>query len=114
MNQRRLLVLPLACASALIAACAGAPLAPTAPPGASAPASGPSVAIVPSVSGVTIQGRRPRQPPNFADLGELIDVSARLTASTGAVTYEWTAPLGRIEGNGASVTWRAPSTARTP
>jgi hypothetical protein len=66
------------------------------------------------VSGLTVQGRRPRQPANFADLSEAIDVTARVTASMGAVTYEWTASLGTFEGRGASVVWRAPATAPTP
>lgn len=111
---QRLLFVPLACLSAVVWSCARSPEAPTAPSAVPSSVQGPGVGVAPSVGGLTIQGRRPRQPANFADLGEVVDVSARVTASTGAVTYQWSATLGRTEGSGAAVTWRAPATARTP
>jgi hypothetical protein len=104
----------LACGIALAASCTHAPLAPTTVPAAAPVANGPGLAAAPSIAGLTAQGRRPRQPANFADLADAIDVTARLTASTGAATYDWTASLGTIVGSGANVVWQAPAVAATP
>jgi hypothetical protein len=63
------------------------------------------------------QGSRSRQPPNFADLGESLAVSAVvIDAETQAerLMYQWDAPLGSFVGTGQQVTWVAPPSASTP
>jgi hypothetical protein len=56
-------------------------------------------------------------PVNFADLGEPLTVSAVVEdAETPAdrLTYQWSAAAGTISGTGATVQFRAPSSAQTP
>jgi hypothetical protein len=95
------------------ASCTRAPMAPTVPALALTGA-GPSTGAVPSISGIVAQGRRPHEPANFADLSEVIDLTALVGNATGRETYEWSASLGRVEGSGPVVAWRAPAAASTP
>ena len=72
---------------------------------------------MPSVSAITIQGRRLRQPARFADAAETIDVSAAVTDAETPVdelTYEWTAPVGTFTGTGRNVSWTAPADVSAP
>lgn len=96
-----------------VGSCTRAPMAPSLPdPSLTLP--GPSTHAAPSLTGIVVQGRRVNEPASFADLGEVVDVRVGVSGATGAEIYEWTASLGRIEGSGSAVTWRAPATAGTP
>lgn len=77
----------------------------------------PAVNTPPVIASITVQGTRPNEPANFADLGETVAVSAAVhDAETAAdqLAYAWTATGGTFEGTGRSVTWRAPAAAATP
>jgi hypothetical protein len=70
----------------------------------------------PAISGITVRGAAPNQPASFADLGEEVTVSATVQDSDTAadqLIYQWSAPGGTFSGMGASVKWRAPSSAGT-
>jgi hypothetical protein len=71
---------------------------------------------LPVISAISAQGTRPREPANFADLRERIDVSASVRDDETAADqlgYEWSASAGVFEGSGARVTWVAPDSAPT-
>lgn len=98
----------------LAAACGGSPPTTPNPPG---PNPNPPANAVPSIDGITVQGRLPRQPARFADLRETVDVTAAVTDAETPVaelTYQWTATAGTFSGTGRAVTWTAPDTATTP
>lgn len=109
------------CAAALIAGCGGSPNSPaplaqpqqlTSQPAAPAPPNNPSV-----IDSLTARGRRAKEPAGFADLGEAVDLTARVHDDETPVEdleFQWSAPVGTFEGSGANVTWRAPDTAETP
>lgn len=103
-------------AAALIAACSGrTPNEPSPPPGGGNQQ--PPANNLPVIESITIQGTRNRQPPNFADVGEAIPVSAKARDDETAaeqLTYQWSATAGTFSGTGANVTWTAPSDASTP
>lgn len=68
---------------------------------------------LPMIDGITLQGTRPKEPANFSDVNEAIDVTAKVHDDETAVDqlqYEWTAPVGTFTGTGAKVTWTAPAT----
>jgi len=72
---------------------------------------------LPVVESLTARGSRPRQPANFADLGEALQVTAVVTdeeTDLEDLEYDWTATLGTFTGSGRQVTWRAPAAAPTP
>jgi len=99
----------------VMAACGGSST-PTQPP-ATPPVTTPPLNALPSLSSITVQGRRPKQPPRFADAGEVVDVTATVTdaeTSVDELTYEWTAPVGTFSGTGRNVTWTAPATVLLP
>jgi hypothetical protein len=70
----------------------------------------------PAIGTITAKGTKPREPAQFADLGETINVSADVTDAETPVpqlTFAWTATVagdavGSFDGSGASVTWTAP------
>jgi hypothetical protein len=66
----------------------------------------------PVIALLSARGTRPNEPAQFADLDELIDVTAVVTdAESGGsqLTYEWSSNAGgTFTGSGASVKWRAP------
>jgi hypothetical protein len=71
----------------------------------------------PVIASVTARGSRPREPANFADLGESLTVTATVTdeeTEPEDLEYQWSATLGVFTGSGSRVTWRAPSSADTP
>ena len=80
------------------------------------PSGGPNT--VPTITSVTAQGTRGNQPPNMADLNEVINVAVFVVdpeTNPDALTYEWTGASGTFFGAGRAVTWRAPaSLAATP
>jgi hypothetical protein len=115
------LVVASIAAGALIVACGGSPNSPgpvvqpqqLAPqPVAPAPPNNPSV-----IDALTAKGRGSKEPANFADVGETIDLAARVHDDETPVEeleFQWSAPVGTFDGSGANVAWRAPDTAETP
>lgn len=98
-----------------MAGCGGPSPGPTPPPPPPPPP--PPVNNPPVIESITVQGSRPRQPANFADVGESIAVSAKVRddeTATEQLQYNWTASAGTFAGTGASVTWQAPATFATP
>lgn len=81
----------------------------TAPPAANAP---------PVITSLVAQDRRPGTPRNFADLEDLVDVTATVQDAETPVDqliYEWSAEAAAaFEGSGRSVRWRAPDRYQTP
>jgi hypothetical protein len=72
---------------------------------------------LPKITGISVQGTRPNEPANFADLNEEVVVTATVTDAETPIsqlTFEWTADLGTFAGAGTAVRWRAPATATTP
>jgi plastocyanin len=68
----------------------------------------------PVIATITALGTRPREPKNFADLDEAINVTATVTDDTTSpdqLDYQWSAPAGGFDGTGASVRWHAPHAA---
>jgi IPT/TIG domain-containing protein len=72
----------------------------------------------PVIVAVTARGTRTNEPPQFADLGELLNVAAVVQdADTppANLTYEYTSDGGgTITGSGPSVQWRAAASGNTP
>lgn len=71
----------------------------------------------PVIDRITAQGTRPNEPPNFADLGEEIVVTATVTdkeAAADQLVYDWSGTGGTFSGSGRSVRWRAPGSGATP
>jgi hypothetical protein len=106
-----LCVVPLvaACVSAaFLSACGGSPTNPG-PVNEPPP---PPANNAPVIQSITIQGTRSRQPANFADLNETINVEASVRDDETALDrlqYNWSAPVGTFNGSGARVTWQAPA-----
>lgn len=101
--------------AAAVAACGGSPTNPGPPPPPPPPP--PPANAMPSIDGITVQGKRPRQPARFADLRETIDVSAAVRDTETPVeelVYQWSATAGTFSGTGRTVTWTAPDSASTP
>lgn len=120
--RRALLTCLVAAVAASAGSCGGGPrIGPTPPPGGGNGGNGggggnqnPPANNQPVIEAITVQGTRPRQPANFADLGEAIPVSAKVRDDETAVdqlVYTWTATAGSFTGTGANVTWNAPATA---
>jgi hypothetical protein len=71
----------------------------------------------PVIATITLKGTKPREPEQFADIAETINVSAAVTDAETPVpqlTFEWTAKVGgeavgSFSGSGANVTWTAPA-----
>jgi len=71
----------------------------------------------PVIVSITAKDRRSHAPSQFADLDDLVDVTATVTdAETppDQLDYQWSAPAGSFSGTGASVRWQAPHSAQTP
>ena len=69
------------------------------------------------ISGLTAQGTRRAEPPNLADIGEEIVVTATVADAESAVdrlTFEWSSPMGSFSGQGPVVRWRAPASVPGP
>jgi hypothetical protein len=96
-----------------IAACGS----PSGPGPVTPPPPPPPANALPIIESIKVTGRRARQPANFADLSETVDVVAAVHDDETPVTdleFQWTASVGRFEGSGASVAWIAPPSASTP
>ncbi len=77
----------------------------------------PSPAVLPQIQGFTVQGPRPNEPAGYADIGELISVTANVLSPGTPVanlTFDWSADAGTFSGSGPSVTWRAPTQVTAP
>jgi hypothetical protein len=71
----------------------------------------------PAVDAITAQGRRARQPAQFADVKETIDLAATVRdaeTSIDELVYQWSAAVGTFSGAGRTVTWTAPDTIEQP
>jgi hypothetical protein len=114
-RQRRTAALAFATAGALLALTCGGP-APSPPP-TPTPTPTPPANSPPVIDGFTVQGTRsPKEPANFADLGEAVPVAAKVhddDTPAEQLEYQWSATAGTFSGTGTSVTWTAPSTAPT-
>jgi hypothetical protein len=65
----------------------------------------------PIVKSVIAQGKRLREPPNFADYGETITVTAVVEDAQTPIAqlnYQWVACGGTFSGTGTQVQWTAP------
>jgi hypothetical protein len=108
--------------SLCLAAC-GSSTPPTQPSGGGNNGGGgttqtPPANALPVIDSFTVQGTRvPKEPANFADLGEAITVSAKVhddDTPSAQLEFQWSASAGTFSGSGTSVTWTAPSTGATP
>ena len=71
----------------------------------------------PVIASIVARGARPNEPPNFADVGEEIIVTATVAdpdTPSEQLVFQWTADIGTLTDSGAIVKWRAPSDASTP
>jgi hypothetical protein len=71
----------------------------------------------PKVTALVAQGSRPKEPAQFADLGEQITITATVTDDETPIdqlAFQWTADSGTITGSGPEVTWKAPDSGSTP
>jgi hypothetical protein len=69
------------------------------------------------IASIAIQGTRSKEPANFADLGETVQVTATVhddETPIDQLQFVWTADVGTFTGTGPSVTWTAPSQGTTP
>jgi hypothetical protein len=102
-------------ATVLLASCGGGPTTPITP---KPPVDViPPVNALPTIDAITIQGRRAKQPPRFADARETVDVVATVRDAETPIdelTYQWTATAGTFSGTGRAVTWTAPDTVPAP
>jgi hypothetical protein len=107
--------------AALAAACSGSgPMSPSPPSGGGGGTPTPPTPPpnnLPVIDSIAIQGTRsPKEPPNFADLGETVNVTAKVhddETAADQLEYQWAASVGTINGTGASATWQAPRSAAT-
>jgi hypothetical protein len=71
----------------------------------------------PTINSIAAKGTKAREPAQFADVGETINVSAAVTdveTPVPQLTFAWTATAGTFTGTGQSVTWTAPVAFTTP
>jgi hypothetical protein len=106
--------------SLCLAACSGS--TPTVPTGSGNGGGGggtqPPANVPPVIDSFTVQGTRsPREPANFADVGETVPVTAAVhddDTPAAQLEYQWSASAGTFSGTGANVNWMAPPSASTP
>ncbi len=98
--------------AAWLIGCGGStPMTPT-PPSQQPPPNNPPV-----IDSITVQGTRANEPSGFADVGESVQVAAKVhddETPLDQLDYQWSAPTGTFTGSGASVVWQAPASATTP
>ena len=71
----------------------------------------------PVIQSIVARGSRSGEPADFADVDEVIGVTAKVTDKETAadqLTYEWSSDVGTFTGTGASVKWKAPASGPTP
>ena len=72
---------------------------------------------LPVIVSIRIQGSRPNEPANFADVGETVGVSAEVRDDETPVSqlqFVWSSSVGTFSGNGPTVTWQAPAATAAP
>jgi hypothetical protein len=78
------------------------------------PSPSPPANALPVVTSIFVKGTLPREPAQYATLGETVNVTASVTdAETPAnqLTYEWSSSVGGTFGaNASTTTWTAPAT----
>ena len=117
--MRRVLLAAIAAITvATVGACGDGYKPPTQPPIVNPPTNNdPPVNSKPTIDSIAVQGRRAKQPANFADVRETIDVTATVRDPETALEeliYQWSATVGTFTGTGRAVTWTAPETASQP
>jgi hypothetical protein len=103
--------------SVLVSACGGSPAKPTPPSPSVFSSPSTSANTPPVVASLTAQGSRRAEPPNLADIGEELVITASVTDAETAVerlTFEWSSPVGTFTGQGPTVRWRAPASVPAP
>ena len=122
MSRVRVLV-AVGCLAWVLSGCGGDSKPPTQPPSLPPPVnSDPPANTRPVIDSITVQGRRPNQPARFADVREMIDVSATVRDPETPVeelSYQWTATAGTaIAGTfistGRVALWTAPDSIPAP
>jgi hypothetical protein len=117
-HVRRALSLAITIVSAvMVIACGGSPNQPGPPVIQPPPIIIPPSNNPPVIDSIAVQGTRRNEPPNFADIAEIVDVTAQVRDDETAVAqlqYNWTATAGTFTGTGARVSWQAPATTTTP
>jgi hypothetical protein len=71
----------------------------------------------PAIVAISVAGSKPREPGQFADLDESVNVSATVTDAETPVsqlTFVWSADAGTFSGSGTNVVWTAPTQFGTP
>jgi hypothetical protein len=111
-NRSRLALFPaLFCLTLVVVGCASdSGTGPSDPP--------PPNNALPVVTSIFVKGTLPREPAQYATLGETVNVTATVTDAetpVGQLTYEWSSGVGGTFGaNGATTTWTAPATLSGP
>src|SRR5262245_24791627 len=99
---------PYVILAAFAAASCNSGVSPTPPPSTNTP---------PVIRSIVAQGILPREPAQYATLGEVINVSADVADAETAIdrlTFAWSARFGTFSGTGSHVTWQAPAAMATP
>jgi hypothetical protein len=120
--MRRVLVafVLAAAAGAMFGACGGHRMTAPSPGGGNGGNGGnsePPPNNLPVIDSITIQGSRTREPASFADVGETVDVTAKVHDDETPVEnleFQWSAASGTFDGTGATVHWQAPAASDTP
>ena len=93
--------------SVVVSACSGDSTGPT-------PNPPPVSNALPVVTSIAVKGTLPREPAQYATLGETVNVTAAVTDAETPVnqlTYEWSSSVGGTFGpSAATTTWTAPAT----
>jgi hypothetical protein len=91
-----------------IAACGGSNTGPSDPPPP------PPANAQPVVTSILVKGTLPREPAQYATLGETVNITASVTDAETPVsqlTYAWSSSVGgTFSANAATTTWTAPAT----
>jgi hypothetical protein len=97
---------PLLCLTIVVTACGSESTTNPSPP--------PPANALPVVTSIFVKGTLPREPAQYATLGETVNVTATVTDAETPVnqlTYEWSSSVGGTFGANASTTiWTAPAT----
>lgn len=94
------------------ASCGGRPPTAPAPGGNGGSNQQPPPNNLPVIDSIAIQGTRSKEPADFADVGEKVNVSATVhddETPVDQLQYQWSAPVGTFDGTGTKVTWTAPA-----
>ena len=105
-------------AATIAAACSGQPpTTPKPPPPVVNPPTDPPANTAPTIDGIAVKGRRAGQPADFADIKDIVDITATVRdpeTPLEELIYQWSVSAGIITGTGRVVTWTAPDAAAAP